>query len=40
MKLEALIDDIEQSQDRPTSHMQKIDIDKLRRLCGLLPKVN
>jgi hypothetical protein len=39
-KLEALIDDLELSQNNPDSNMQKIDIDKLRRLCGLLPNVN
>jgi hypothetical protein len=39
-KLEALIDDIERSQISPTSEMPSIDIEKLRRLCGLPPKGN
>jgi hypothetical protein len=36
-KLEALIDDIERNQNSPKTDMPKIDIDKLRQLCGLLP---
>ena len=39
-KVMALIDDIERLQDASTSEMPKIDIDKLRRLLGLLPKAN
>jgi len=39
-KVMALIDDIERLQDASTSEVPKIDIDKLRRLLGLLPKAN
>lgn len=39
-KLVVLIDNIERSQNAPTSEMAKIDIDKLRRLLGLPPKAN
>ena len=39
-KLVALIDNIERSQNAPTSEMPKIDIDNLRRLLGLPPKAN
>jgi hypothetical protein len=35
-KLSALIDDIERLQNSPASNQPKIDIDKLRKLCGLL----
>lgn len=39
-KLAALIDDLERSQNNPASGMPKIDIDKLRKLCGLSPKAD
>ena len=37
-ELEGLISDIERDQARPDAEMPKIDIDKLRKLCGLLPE--
>lgn len=37
-RLEALIDDIDRMQNAPASKMPKIDINKLRRLLGLLEK--